>query len=122
VSAISRNTSEDGQTATFTIVLQSEPVGNVNLHLSSTKTGEGTINGATGNNLTVTFTNLNWHSLQTVTVTGVNDDIADGPQGYAVHFGPTDGGDAAYNAIMLADVLVTNTDNDSAGININRQP
>ena len=121
VSAISGNTSENGGTATFTVVLRSEPVGPVVLHLTSMDTTEGTIVGTsppTTEELLLTFTNTNWSIAQTVTVAGVNDAIADGPQLYAIHFGQTTGGDAAYNAIMLGDVAVTNTDNDSAGINV----
>jgi hypothetical protein len=114
VSAISGNTSEAGGTAFFTVVLQSEPVGNVDIHLDSTKPlAEGTVDKTL-----LQFTNANWLTHQTVTVTGVNDFVADGPQGYAIHFGATTGGDGAYNAIMLADVAVTNTDNDTAGINV----
>jgi hypothetical protein len=116
ISAISGNTSEapgPGGTATFTVVLRSEPVGTVEIHPVS---NDGTEGMASPNPLI--FTNLDWNTAKTVTVTGVNDAIADGPQLYAIRFDPTTGGDGAYNNIMLADVPVTNTDDDSAGIHV----
>jgi hypothetical protein len=53
---------------------------------------------------------------QTVTATGVDDNLADSDQIYHVVFGATTSNDAAYVAIPIANINITNDDNDSAGI------
>jgi len=54
-----------------------------------------------------------------VTVTGVDDAIADGNQVYSIVTAPAMSADASYNGMNPPDVSVTNTDNDSAGITVN---
>src|SRR6185369_11326551 len=66
----------------------------------------------------VTFTTLNWNAAQTVTVTGEDDAVADGNQQYTIVTGPATSSDAGYAGKNPADVTVTNTDNDSAGITV----
>src|SRR5690606_11737528 len=80
VSPISGNTTEGGGTATFTMVLNSEPTGDVTIPLSSSDTDEGTLLGVTG----VTFNSTNWDLPQTITVTGVDDSVVDGDSTYAI--------------------------------------
>src|SRR5690606_26183483 len=70
-------TSEGGLTDTFTIVLTTEPTATVTIPLSSSDSGEGTVSPSS-----VTFTPADWDDPQTVTVTGVNDDVDDGDQPY----------------------------------------
>jgi hypothetical protein len=53
-----------------------------------------------------------------VTVTGVDDDEADGAQAYKIVVGPVSSSDADYAAVDPDDVSVTNIDNDSAGIQL----
>ena len=69
-------TTEAGGTATFTVVLTSQPTANVTIGLASNDTTEGTVSPAS-----VTFTTGNWNTPQTVTVTGVDDDLDDGDIG-----------------------------------------
>src|SRR5205823_5847902 len=66
-------TTEAGGTATFTVKLNSQPTANVTIGLSSSDLAEGTVAPAS-----LTFTAVNWATPQTVTVTGVNDAVADG--------------------------------------------
>jgi gliding motility-associated-like protein len=113
VSAISGNTTEAGGTATFTIVLDSEPTDDVTINLSSDDTGEGTVLPTS-----VTFTSGNWNSAQTVTVTGVNDDIDDGNQPYNIVTAAASSGDGNYNLLNASDVAVINEDDDNAGITV----
>ncbi len=47
--------------------------------LTSSDTTEGTVSPAS-----VTFTAANWNTAQTVTVTGVNDDLDDGDVAYTI--------------------------------------
>ena len=67
-SVISGNTNETGTNATFTVVLDRQPLSNVVFDVTSGDTGEGTIDKAS-----LTFTNANWNVAQTVTVTGIDD-------------------------------------------------
>lgn len=106
-------TTESGGSDTFEVVLNSQPSGDVVIGLSSDNTAEGTVNP-----MTLTFTMANWNSPQTVTVTGVDDLVADGNQTYRVLTAAATSGDAQYNGIDAADVEVTNTDNDSPGITV----
>ena len=69
-------TTEAGGTATFTVVLNTQPTADVTIALSSSDTTEGTVGPAS-----LTFTTANWNAAQTVTVTGVDDAVVDGPHG-----------------------------------------
>ena len=72
-------TTEAGGTATFTVQLTSQPTANVTLGLSSSDLTEGTVSPGS-----LIFTSGNWNTPQTVTVTGVNDDLADGNVAYLI--------------------------------------
>ena len=71
----STNVGEDGSSDTFTVVLNSEPTSDVVLAISSNDTDESTV--STGS---ITFTSGNWDTPQTVSVTGADDNFADGSQ------------------------------------------
>jgi hypothetical protein len=104
-------TTEAGGTATFTVVLLSQPIANVTINLTSNDTTEGTVSPTS-----LTFTPLNWNAPQTVTVKGVNDNIADGDQAYKIVTAPASSVDLGYSGLNASDVSVTNLDNDVAGI------
>jgi hypothetical protein len=101
-------TTEAGGTATFTIVLTSQPTANVTVSLTSNNTAEGTVSPNS-----VTFTSLNWSVPQTVTVTGVNDAIDDGDIAYTIVTGAATSADSLYAGLDPSDVSVTNIDNDA---------
>ncbi|BDX37387.1 hypothetical protein CYCD_07420 [Tenuifilaceae bacterium CYCD] len=111
VSTISGNTSEDGVSATFTVVLTSEPTDDVTIDISSNNTAEGTVLSTS-----IIFTPTDWNVAQTVTVTGVDDAAADGNQAYTIVLDPASSADSYYNGLDPDDVLVVNTDNDSPGV------
>ena len=67
--------SETGTTDTFDVVLHALPTGTVVIDVTSGDTGECTVSPSS-----LTFTNLDWDTPQTVTVTGVDDLIGDGTQ------------------------------------------
>jgi hypothetical protein len=106
-------TTEAGGTATFTIALTSQPSANVSVALSSSDPTEGTVAPAS-----LTFNTGNWNLAQTVTVTGVDDAVADGPVGYSVVTASATSPDPNYTGRNPADVPVTNNDNDVAGITV----
>ena len=106
-------TTEASGSASFTVVLNTQPTANVTISLSSSDTTEGTVSPAS-----LTFTNANWASTQTVTVTGVDDLNADGNIAYTIITAPATSSDGSYNGVNPADISVTNTDNDAAGITV----
>ena len=106
-------TSEGGMTATFTVVLQSRPTATVTIPVRSSKPEEGTVDVAM-----LTFDNTNWNMAQTVTVTGVNDAIADGTVPYEIILDIPTTTDATYSIVDPANVGVNNADDDTVGITV----
>ncbi|MBW4682263.1 MAG: DUF4347 domain-containing protein [Microcoleus vaginatus WJT46-NPBG5] len=108
---VTLNTTEAGGTASFTIALRTQPTSDVTLALSSSKTAEGTVTPS------VTFNSTNWNTPQTVTLTGVNDNFADGNVVYQIN-GTVTSSDTNYSALTFPSVNASNTDNDIAGVTI----
>lgn len=107
-------TSENGlPTASFDVVLDAAPTAEVSIAFNSSDPSEGTIDKPS-----LTFTTLNWDTPQTVTITGVDDFVADGDQLYHILTGPITSLDLEYAALDLPDVSVTNSDNDTSGYTI----
>ncbi|MCK8524385.1 HYR domain-containing protein, partial [Aquimarina sp. D1M17] len=111
VSTISGNTTEDGDAATFTVVLDTEPTQDVTITLSSNDLTESDTFIPT----TLTFTPGDWNSPQTVTVTGKDDDIVDGNVTYTIVTSNTSSSDPKYASLTVNDVTIINEDNDNAG-------
>lgn len=97
-------TDEGGASATFTVVLKSQPTAPVNISVLSSDPGEGTVSPAS-----LTFTAANWDTPQTVTVMGVPDDADDGDAPYTVNLAASSS-DPGYQSAGAA-VSVTNLDN-----------
>ena len=115
VTTISGNTGEDGTSASFTVTLNSQPTAPVTVALSSSNPAEGIV----GNSVVIPV--ANWNSGVPVTVTGVDDAIVDGNINYTIVTGNVTSTDANYNALgggAVADVSVTNVDNDVATLTI----
>ncbi|MFZ1030213.1 MAG: Calx-beta domain-containing protein [Limnoraphis robusta] len=106
-------TSEAGGSATFDVFLTSEPTANVILNLISSNTAEGILSRET-----LTFTPQNWQLTQRVTVTGVDDLIADGDINYSIITANAISSDGKYNGFNPEDIAVVNTDNETPGISI----
>lgn len=106
-------TTEAGGTATFDIVLNTQPSADVAIGLSSGDTSEGTVSPSS-----VTFNSGNWSTPQTVTVTGVDDAVDDGNVAFTIITAAATSGDSAYNTLNPADVSASNTDNDTAGATV----
>jgi hypothetical protein len=100
-------TTESGGTDSFNVVLTTPPTANVTIPLSSSDLTEGTVSPSS-----LTFTPLNWNIPQKVTVTGVDDSIADGPVSYTILTGAAVSADPNFSGEDAADVQVTNFDND----------
>ncbi|MDB4982760.1 MAG: hypothetical protein JWM82_3512, partial [Myxococcales bacterium] len=100
-------TSESGARATFTARLTRPPTGTVRTTLTSSDISEGTVFPAE-----LVFSPSNWNVPQTVTVTGVDDALADGAQSYAIVTGAWTGADPSYVGKDPSDVTVHNRDDD----------
>ena len=108
LSTTTATVSETGTTATFTVVLDAQPVSDVVFSVVSADTGEATVDKAT-----LTFTNADWNSPQTVTVTGVDDGVVDGDQATAITVAVVDASsDASYDALADQTVTATTTHDD----------
>jgi len=101
----STTVTEGGATDSYTVVLDTPPTANVTI----------TINPGTQVTVvpaSLTFTPANWNTAQTVTVTAVDDALAEGPHtGTITHTAAS--ADAAYNSIVIAAVTANIADNDS---------
>jgi len=107
--------SESGSTATFTIQLGSPPSAPVTINLRSNNTAEATVSPTS-----VTFDQTNFNVAQTITVTGVDDDIDDGDTtATRIITDPAVSNDSNYNGINPPNVAVTVRDNELPGIRVN---
>jgi hypothetical protein len=105
------STSEAGGTASFTVVLNTQPLANVMIGISSSNTAEGTVSPSS-----LTFSPAGpagWNIAQTVTVTGVDDLANDGDVAFTIVTSPATG-DPAYVGLDAANVSVVNVDNDGS--------
>ena len=96
------------QTAAYTVALASQPTSAVTVSLSS-----GDEDAATVSPGTLTFTTTNWKNSQTVTVTGVDDDMDNDPDRTTAISHTASGGD--YGSVS-GQVAVTVTDDDTRGL------
>ena len=110
----STGVAETGSTDTFTVSLTAQPATDVVLSVTSGDTGEATVDKAQ-----LTFTNGNWNNAQTVTVTGVNDDLDDGNISVTITLAVVDADSHdSYDNVANQTVAAVNTDNDTAGFTI----
>ena len=109
-----RTVVEGATTATFTVVLGAQPDSDVVISVTSGDTGEATVSAAN-----LTFTNGNWNTPQTVTVTGVDDNIIDGNINTTITMAVVDASsDDNFDDVANQTVTVTTTDDDSASFTL----
>ena len=111
VSVISGPTTENGGTATFTVVLDTEPTNNVTITLLSDDVTESDTFSPT----TLIFTPGDWSDVQIITVTGKDDDIVDGNVNYNIITSDAGSSDPNYDTMVVDDVAIVNNDNDNVG-------
>ena len=104
-------TSETGATATFVVVLNSEPTADVTVDLVVDRLDEGRVSPGQ-----LTFTPQDWSAPRTVTLTGQDDDLLDGARTFVVTTAPATSQDPSYSGIDAPDVTVVNHDDDVAGV------
>ncbi|TNE86349.1 MAG: hypothetical protein EP330_21655 [Deltaproteobacteria bacterium] len=103
-------TEESGVTETFDVVLTAAPSADVVIAVASDDDTEGETDVDT-----LTFTTANWSTAQTVTVTGLDDDLVDGDIDYTVVLSPATSSDVRYDGIDPDDVSLTNLDDGMDG-------
>ena len=94
-------TTEAGGTATFTVVLTSQPTADVTIASRQSDTTEGTVSPGQAH----VHDRRTGTSPQTVTVTGVDDFVDDGDIAYSIVTAPATSGDLNYNGLNAADVV-----------------
>lgn len=111
--------SEGGATHSFTLVLTSQPSGDVTIPVSVDNAAEATITspfaGSSGN---VIISSASWNTPVSVTVQGLDDAIADGNVAFNIVTGAATSSDANYAGLNPVDVTATNLDDDSAGVTL----
>ena len=110
--------SEDGTTTvdSFTIVLTAKPASNVVLDLGLSENPDAAIDLDR-----ITFDTNNWDQAKTVSVTGLNDDVDDGEEQTTVTISiDTAASDDVFDAVANQTVIVTTTDDDTAGFTLSK--
>ena len=94
---------------TFTVALESEPTGDVELDVASSDATEGAVSPSS-----LTFTSTNWNTAQTVTLTGEDDAATDGNVNYTVTLtvDQANTADAVYDALSALTVYAVNADDE----------
>eukprot|EP01065_Artemidia_motanka_P011606 TRINITY_DN1628_c0_g1_i2.p1 TRINITY_DN1628_c0_g1~~TRINITY_DN1628_c0_g1_i2.p1 ORF type:complete len:3387 (+),score=920.26 TRINITY_DN1628_c0_g1_i2:713-10162(+) len=110
VTPVQLETGEWGSTGVVAVQLLSDPASPVTIRVVVEDATEGTAN--------VTTLVLTDHRPQAVSVAGVDDDVADGPQRYNVSFGPAVSADRNFDGVSVASVSVVNADDEVAGVSV----
>jgi large repetitive protein len=104
-------TSEDGTSVTFRVRLSSQPTHPVTIPVFSLNPLEGQPSTSS-----LEFHAGNWNVEQNLVVTGINDEDIDGDRSYTIRLDKPVSDDPEYSALHHIDILLTNLDNDTAGL------
>ncbi|MGB7324082.1 MAG: PKD domain-containing protein, partial [Rubripirellula sp.] len=99
--------SDSGANDVIRISLASQPTADVTVTITSSDTGEVTVN--TG---TLIFTTSNWDTAQAVTAAGVADNVVDGTQSTGIVLSVSSA-DTDYNSLSNITITATSTDTDT---------
>ena len=104
---------EEGDFNTYTVVLDTEPVGDVTVAIGGIANTDLTLDKTT-----LTFTTSNWDTAQTVKVTAGQDDDAVDEEIVNIKHTVSSSNDTKYDGLSAGSVAVTVTDDDTAGVTI----
>ena len=96
---------EGGATDTYSIVLEAAPTGDVTIAVAP--------DAQLSTSGDLVFTTANWNVAQAVTVTAVDDAVAEGAHAGTIAHAASGGG---YDGVAVADVTATIADDDTAGV------
>ena len=102
-----------GRTDTYTVVLGTLPTAHVEIEIESGDRGAATV-GPT----ILTFTPSNWNTAQTVTVTGVDDDVDQSNNRRVTISHTATSTDASYNNISIGAITVMVVNDDRTGVTV----
>ena len=105
----------EGGSAGYTVVLDTQPTDDVMIEVTWL-TGSGSDTDLTASPVTLTFTDSNWNTPQTVTVSAAED--ADGAHGILNLLHAADSADSLYHAIPIDAVRAVEADNDEIGVTV----
>ena len=104
---------EEGDSDTYTVVLDTQPVGAVSVAIGGVTNAELTLDQTT-----LTFTTGDWDTAQEVTVTAKQDHDAADEEVVNVTHAVSSSNDTKYDGLSAGSVAVTVTDDDTAGVTI----
>ena len=105
-------TNEMGWEDTFSVVLTRPPAATVTIVFSAGDSTEGTVTPTTVTPTAVTFTPADWFQPRIVTVTGLDDEEADGNQIYGLILNPATSADFQFAASGAFSIQVINGDDE----------
>ena len=110
----------EGNSSTYTVVLDAQPASNVVITVSSDNSDvtADTDAATSGNQTTLTFTSSNWDTAQTVTVRAAQDADAVNDAASITHAVVAASSADEYDAVSVAGVAVTVADDDTAGVSV----
>ncbi len=106
----STSVAEGGASDTYSVVLSSRPTADVSVALD-------TGSQLSANPASLLFTTANWNVVQTVSVSAVDDGVAEGTHSGAITHSASST-DPFYNGISIASATAQIADNDTAGVSI----
>ncbi|MEO0601727.1 MAG: right-handed parallel beta-helix repeat-containing protein, partial [Myxococcota bacterium] len=104
---------ESGTTAVVDVVLDTLPLADVSIALSVDDATEVDVTPST-----LTFTPATWNVLQTVTVTGLDDDVDDGDIAWTLTIDPAASTDLEYQILTPIVLAGATVDDDAVGITV----
>ncbi|WP_419194893.1 DUF1559 domain-containing protein [Novipirellula herctigrandis] len=107
--------SESGDEDSFSVQLSAAPLDDVLLRVESDDTSEVGLSTTS-----LVFTTANWNQPQTVTVSGIDDDLVDGVVASTLTVSVDASSDAAFRLLPSQTLAVTTTDNDLAGFTVSQ--
>ena len=106
-------TAPEGGSATYTVVLDAQPTSNVVIGVTRSGSPDVTVSPAR-----LTFTTANWGTAQTVTVSAAQDADAVNDAASIAHAVVDASSANEFDAVTIAGVAVTVTDDDAAGVTV----
>ena len=106
----------EGQSNTYTVVLTTQPTGDVAVTISGHADTDITLSGETLTNDVLTFTSENWDVAQTVMVSAAQDDDAVADPDVTLAHAVT--GTEEYQLVTAADVIVTIDEDDPIPVSV----
>jgi|GEM_PF-3188392 len=107
--------SEDETISTVRIKLRTEPEEDVLILVTSSDITEGKILSKE-----IVFTKDNWDQFVNIDIKGVDDSVIDGDIEFIATLSSQKSNDAKYSEIDIENIIITNADNDFAGIDLSK--